>query len=149
MRGTGYRLFRSELRLRSRQRGNPTGHWNAFWAKSVYPTPMSVRRVRRSKRPPRTGLQTTSRKISQTLCRQRLIVWRALTKADTPCTKEPPGLIRTDGKRPDGATLVPWARGKYIDRLGFHCQSHVCGFLPLSVVIYTRRGCGTYCGWKA
>src|SRR6218665_2483765 len=40
--------------------------------------------------------------------------WRALTKADTPCTKEPSGLIRTDGKRPDGATLVPWARGKYI-----------------------------------
>src|SRR6218665_2278964 len=42
------------------------------------------------------------------------LVWRALTKADTPCTKEPSGLIRTDGKRPDGATLVPWARGKYI-----------------------------------
>src|SRR6218665_2910388 len=29
------------------------------------------------------------------------LVWRALTKADTPCTKEPSGLIRTDGKRPD------------------------------------------------
>src|SRR6218665_2181174 len=42
------------------------------------------------------------------------LVWRALTKADTPCTKEPSGLIRTDGKRPDGDTLVPWARGKYI-----------------------------------
>src|SRR6218665_3532435 len=74
---------------------------------------MSVRRDRRSKRPPRTGLQTICRKISQTLCVNDL-VWRALTKADTPCTKEPSGLIRTDGKRPDGATLVPWARGKYI-----------------------------------
>src|SRR6218665_155981 len=42
------------------------------------------------------------------------LVWRALTKADTPCTKEPSGFIRTDGKRPDGATLVPWARGKCI-----------------------------------
>src|SRR6218665_482391 len=42
------------------------------------------------------------------------LVWRALTKADTPCTNEPPGLIGTDGKRPVGATLVPWARGKYI-----------------------------------
>src|SRR6218665_247952 len=39
---------------------------------------------------------------------------RALAKAYTPCTKEPSGLIRTDGKRPDGATLGPWARGKYI-----------------------------------
>jgi len=37
------------------------------------------------------------------------LVWRALTKADTLCTKELPGLIRTDGKRLDGATLVPWA----------------------------------------
>ena len=31
-----------------------------------------------------------------------------------PSSKELPGLIRTDGKRPDGATLVPWARGRYI-----------------------------------
>lgn len=42
------------------------------------------------------------------------IIWRALVKADVPSSKEPPGLIRNDGKRPDGATLVPWARGKYI-----------------------------------
>ena len=35
-------------------------------------------------------------------------------KADIPSSKEPPGLIRCDGKRPDGATLVPWARGKYV-----------------------------------
>src|SRR6218665_1968410 len=42
------------------------------------------------------------------------LVWRALMKVDTPCTKEPSGFIRTDGKRLDGATLVPWARGKYI-----------------------------------
>jgi len=26
--------------------------------------------------------------------------------------REPPGLTRTDSKRPDGATLVPWARGR-------------------------------------
>ena len=77
------------------------------------PTPMSVRRDRRSKSPPRTGLQTISRKISKALCRQRLSV-RALTKADTPCTKEPPSLIRTDGKRPDVATIIRWATGKYI-----------------------------------
>jgi len=42
------------------------------------------------------------------------IIWRALQRADTPSTKEPPGLFRSDGKRPDGATLIPWARGKYI-----------------------------------
>src|SRR6218665_945457 len=42
------------------------------------------------------------------------IIWRALAKADVPSSKEPPGLIRNDGKRPDGATLVPWAKSKYV-----------------------------------
>src|SRR6218665_1413606 len=65
---------RLNLRLRSEQRGNPSGHWTTSWAGSVYPTPMSVRIDSRSKMPPRTGLQTISRKISQTLCRQRLSV---------------------------------------------------------------------------
>ena len=29
-----------------------------------------------------------------------------------PVTKEPTGLFRTDGKRPDGLTLVPWQSGR-------------------------------------
>jgi hypothetical protein len=29
-----------------------------------------------------------------------------------PCVKEPQGLVREDGKRPDGLTLVPWLSGK-------------------------------------
>jgi len=29
-----------------------------------------------------------------------------------PAVKEPPGLSRDDGKRPDGITLLPWAKGK-------------------------------------
>ena len=40
------------------------------------------------------------------------IVWRALAKADIPAVKEPSGLSRTDGKRPDGLTQIPWAGGK-------------------------------------
>ena len=40
------------------------------------------------------------------------IIWRAITRADMPAAKEPVGLIRQDGKRPDGVTLIPWARGK-------------------------------------
>src|SRR6218665_2733464 len=28
--------------------------------------------------------------------------------------KEPSGLLRIDGKRPDGATLIPWSAGKYM-----------------------------------
>src|SRR6218665_2167375 len=34
--------------------------------------------------------------------------------ADVPSMKEPSGLLRTDGKRPDGATLIPWSAGRYM-----------------------------------
>ena len=40
------------------------------------------------------------------------IIFHALVKAGVPSTKEPAGLSRTDGKRPDGLTLVPWLAGK-------------------------------------
>ena len=39
-------------------------------------------------------------------------IWRALKRADVPLTKEPAGLLRGDGKRPDGLTLVPWQSGR-------------------------------------
>ncbi|XP_063389112.1 uncharacterized protein LOC134674887 [Cydia fagiglandana] len=40
------------------------------------------------------------------------IVRRAMVSANIPCVLEPPGLSRSDGKRPDGLTLVPWRRGR-------------------------------------
>lgn len=40
------------------------------------------------------------------------LIWRALRTAKIPSAKEPIGLSRTDGKRPDGVTLIPWARGR-------------------------------------
>jgi hypothetical protein len=40
------------------------------------------------------------------------IVARAFTSAGVPTSKEPTGLVRNDGKRPDGLTLVPWQNGK-------------------------------------
>ena len=40
------------------------------------------------------------------------LIDRALRKADIPAIKEPTGLDRTDGKRPDGLTLVPWQSGR-------------------------------------
>ena len=40
------------------------------------------------------------------------VVYRALRRADIPATKEPTGLLRTDNKRPDGLTLVPWREGR-------------------------------------
>jgi len=40
------------------------------------------------------------------------LVSRAFASASIPVTKEPVGLLRSDGKRPDGLTLVPWQSGK-------------------------------------
>jgi len=35
-----------------------------------------------------------------------------MTSADIPASKEPSGLTRRDGKRPDGLTLIPFQGGK-------------------------------------
>ena len=40
------------------------------------------------------------------------IVKRALVAANIPATLEPCGLCRGDDRRPDGASLIPWVRGK-------------------------------------
>jgi len=40
------------------------------------------------------------------------ILWRSIKRAQVPATREPVGLFRSDGKRPDGSTQIPWARGK-------------------------------------
>jgi hypothetical protein len=39
-------------------------------------------------------------------------IWYALSRADIPSIKEPSGLLRSDGKRPDVLTLIPWVCGK-------------------------------------
>jgi len=36
----------------------------------------------------------------------------SLVSAGIPATKEPVGLLKSDGKRPDGLILVPWQSGK-------------------------------------
>lgn len=40
------------------------------------------------------------------------ILSRTLKKANMPNILEPPGLVRDDGKKPDGLTLVPYKQGK-------------------------------------
>ena len=40
------------------------------------------------------------------------VIWRAMTSADIPASKEPSGLTRRDGKRPDNLTLMPFQGGK-------------------------------------
>jgi len=40
------------------------------------------------------------------------IIWRSFGSASIPATKEPSGLVRQDGKRPDGLALIPWQSRK-------------------------------------
>ena len=40
------------------------------------------------------------------------IVKKALAAADIPSALEPVGLCRSDGKRADGVTIIPWKRGQ-------------------------------------
>jgi hypothetical protein len=42
------------------------------------------------------------------------VIARALRSAEVPCVLEPAGCSRSDGKRPDGLTLVPWKRGQQL-----------------------------------
>jgi hypothetical protein len=37
-----------------------------------------------------------------------------MTRAGIHSSKEPTGLTREDGKRPDGASLIPWSKGRCI-----------------------------------
>jgi len=57
------------------------------------------------------------------------IVWRTIKRAQILATKEPVSLIQQDGKRPDGTTLLPWARGKPmawdVTVPGTYAESHI------------------------
>jgi len=37
-----------------------------------------------------------------------------VSAANIPAAKEPSGLLRSDGKRPDGLTLIPWQNGRSV-----------------------------------
>ena len=40
------------------------------------------------------------------------IICRSLNSAQIPADREPPGISRQDGKRPDGVTRIPWREGR-------------------------------------
>ena len=42
------------------------------------------------------------------------VIWRAMQRAQIPSSKKSVGFFRSDGKRPDGVSLIPWARGRCI-----------------------------------
>jgi hypothetical protein len=44
------------------------------------------------------------------------ILKRAFSSANIPCILEPTGVLRDDGKHPDGITIIPWKKGKSLVR---------------------------------
>ena len=42
------------------------------------------------------------------------MIYRSLLRAQIPAKKEPTGLCQSDGKRPDGVSLIPWNRGRCV-----------------------------------
>jgi len=65
------------------------------------------------------------------------LVTGALVSAGVPATKEPVGLTRRDGKRPDGTTQIPWRSGKLLV-----WDVTVVSTLADSYVATAARGCG-------
>jgi hypothetical protein len=54
--------------------------------------------------------RSAGRQLRHTLIND--VIWRAMGRAQIAAVKEPSGLSTADMKRPDGATIIPWARGK-------------------------------------
>ena len=57
------------------------------------------------------------KKTPSRIARHQLLndmVARALVSAGVPESKEPVGLMRSDGKQPDGMSLIPWQAGKVL-----------------------------------
>ena len=53
-----------------------------------------------------------NRSVRHHALNELVAVARAFSAAAIPNSKEPQGLCRSDGKRPDGLTLVPWQSGR-------------------------------------
>ena len=42
------------------------------------------------------------------------LIHRSLIKAGFPATKKPQGMLRSDGRRSDGTTLIPWRASRHL-----------------------------------
>ena len=62
------------------------------------------------------------------------LVWRSLSRANIPSTKEPKGLFNSDERRPDGITLVPWSKGKCLTWDSTVADTYAQTYLPATSV---------------
>ena len=122
-----WRLAKSYTDLVSRSPivgwSHPSGCGTPSWLVHLPSTHMRL--WRSNQRPGFTWLackKSTQRHIRHSMLND--ILWRAVKKALVPACKEPVSLSRIDSKRPDGATLVPWACGKPM-ALGCNSARHI------------------------
>ena len=80
--------------------------------KPLCATSMPVRILSHSSWSARLHLQEGSEQNVQTSRALNDLVARAFASAAIPVAKEPQGLSRADGKRPNGLKMVPWREGK-------------------------------------
>ena len=66
------------------------------------------------------------------------LILRALKRADVPSTKEPNGLIRGDGKTPNGLTLVPWNVGKALTQDATIVDTHAASYFEVFLSFQVR-----------
>ena len=67
------------------------------------------------------------------------IMKRALASAHVPSRLEPTGLVRSDGKRPDGVTLTPW-KFRTFSSVGCDLPGHFCPILQSTCNSGARKG---------
>jgi len=73
------------------------------------------------------------------------LIARSFSAAGVLVVKEPTGLRHSDGKRPDGPSLVPWQNGKQDALLGFDSHLSVSRLIHFSCCSWCRGGSQTCC----
>ena len=63
------------------------------------------------------------------------LIHRALIRANIPSIKEPKRLLRTDNKRPDGYTLIPWRAGRNLTWDVFIVNTVAASYIQTTSVI--------------
>ena len=63
------------------------------------------------------------------------LIHRALNRANIPAIKEPKGLLKTDNKRPDGYSLIPWHAGRNLTWDVSITNTVAASYLPLSSTV--------------
>ena len=61
------------------------------------------------------------------------IIHCVLISASVLAWHEPPGLLHSDGKRPDGVSLVPWRSGKFLVRDATSVDTYAPSYRNLAV----------------